>query len=321
MAEDKTAIAGEFEEVPCNVCGSRRFKVLFDHQYGGEMAGGVGYFVATTDDFQDYGRIVKCSDCGLAYTNPRPTQAVLAKGYSDYKDEEYLLESSSRSINAHLSLNTIKRFADKGKLLEIGSSVGYFLNAARLDFDAVGFEPSEWACRIASERFKLEIHNSPFDAARLQPESFDVVAMLDVAEHLTDPKAALKEIAGVLKPGGLLYLVTPDFSGLTAKILRSYWWGLRPSHIYYFTPETLGVILEELGFEIVLKKSFGRMFSLGYWLSRLKNYPAFVRLPVEKFIGAMNMKDKLVYIDTRDTMEICARKKKTGSGPAAGSRK
>ena len=301
----------KLDDLPCNSCGSDDFKVIFNRPYNAELSNNISVFVATTDEFNNYGRIVKCKNCGLVYTNPRPPKPLLEEGYSTGKDETYLLESSSRSINAHLSLNTIKRFVRGGKLLELGSSVGYFLNAARLDFDIAGFEPSKWACDIAKERFKLEIFNSPFKTENLTPETFDVISMVDVIEHLTDPKDTLKKVSELIKPGGLLYIVTPDISGLTAKILRKYWWGLRPSHIYYFTPKTLNKMLKELGFKVVLKKSYGRIFALNYWASRLKNYPSFLRVPIEKTIDIFGIKDKLVYLDTRDTMEICAIKEKT----------
>ncbi|MBU2530377.1 MAG: class I SAM-dependent methyltransferase, partial [Elusimicrobia bacterium] len=308
MEENKTNMEkdSELDNLPCNLCGADNFKIIFNRPYNAEISNDLSIFVATTDEFNNYGRVVKCKNCGLVYTNPRPPKPLLEEGYTTGKDECYLSESSSRSINAHLSLNTIKRFVGGGKLLEIGSSVGYFLNAARLDFDITGFEPSKWACDIAKKRFKLDIFNSPFKTEYLPSENFDVISMVDVIEHLTDPKDTLKKMSGIIKPGGLLYIVTPDINGLTAKILRSYWWGLRPSHICYFTPKTLGKMLKELGFKVVLKKSYGRIFSLNYWASRLKNYPAFLRLPIEKLIDVFDLKDKLVYLDTRDTMEICA---------------
>ena len=296
----------QFESAACDLCSSERRKEVYLSPYSKDMAQDISLYTATTDRFSGYGRIVKCLDCGLVYTNPRPAPATLEKSYTAYRDEDYLEESSCRSINAHLCLNTIKHFAPRGRLLEIGSSVGYFLNAARLDFDARGIEPSAWACEIARGKFRLEISNCGFAGFESPAEYFDAVVMLDVIEHASSPKFFVKKAAGMLKRGGLLYLITPDIGGLAAKILGGCWWGLRPSHIHYFSRATMRRLLEECGFEIKLCKSYGRIFSYSYWHGRLKNYPAFVTAPISKTISLLGIGDKPLYIDTRDTMEICA---------------
>lgn len=294
--------------MPCNVCGSSRSRLLYHRPYRAE--GAAADFAATTDEFNAYGRVVRCLDCGFAYTNPRPNAAALVSGYVHCADEDYALESSSRSINAHFSLSTIKRFVKKGKLLEIGSAAGYFLNAARADFEVVGLEPSQFACREARERFRLDCHPETLEqSTRFAPGSFDVVAMIDVIEHLSDPASAVRRAAELLRPGGLLYLVTPDISSLSAKLLRSYWWGLRPAHIYYFDEGTLKTLLEKAGLETKLVKSFGRIFTLGYWASRLRNYPRPIHGLVSWAIERLDVADKFTYLDTRDSIELCAVKR------------
>ncbi|MEK7858373.1 MAG: class I SAM-dependent methyltransferase [Elusimicrobiota bacterium] len=297
------------EEVPCNLCGSRRARPLYERPYRLGGLSECAAFVATTDEFSDYGRVVRCLDCGLAYTNPRPTPAELLRGYASCVDEAYLAEGSSRSINAHLSLSTIKRFAAKGRLLEVGSSSGYFLNAARVDFDVAGLEPSEWACRLARERYKLDVHAESLESTtRFADGSFDVVALIDVIEHLSDPQAALHKAARLLKPGGLLYMVTPDIDSLSSWLLRGHWWGLRPAHIYYFDRRTLGAMVEKAGLKTTLAKSFGRIFTYGYWASRLRHYPAPVHAAVQRVIQTFDIADKFLYLNTRDSVELCARK-------------
>lgn len=295
-----------FEEVPCNLCGSNRKAVVYERPY---TVTDPAAFAATTDEFTAYGRIVRCQDCGLTFTSPRPTAASLALGYAESSDEAYLAESSSRSINAHISLNVLKEFAPSGKLLEVGASVGYFLNAARSDFEVSGLELSAWAREHAKKRFGLELSPEPLENAPYPPASFDVVAMIDVIEHLTDPKGAVRAAARLLKPGGLLYIVTPDIGSLSAGFLGSYWWGLRPAHIYYFDEERLRGLLEGEGFEIVLSKSFGRIFSYGYWASRLRHYPKWFYGAVRGVISSLGLERKLLYLDTRDSIEICARKR------------
>jgi 2-polyprenyl-3-methyl-5-hydroxy-6-metoxy-1,4-benzoquinol methylase len=86
-----------------------------------------------------------------------------------------------------------------------------------------GLEPSQWACAQARERFRLDCYPETLEqSTRFAPASFDVVAMIDVIEHLSDPAAAIRRAAELLRPGGVLYLVTPDIDSLSAKVLRSY---------------------------------------------------------------------------------------------------
>jgi len=304
-----TGLPPELEDVSCNLCGERDGRVLFDRPYQLGSMSEAGTFAATTDEFLSYGRVVSCRSCRLAYTDPRPTREALLRGYGECVDESYVEQGTARSINGHLSLNTLKRFAKEGRLLEVGASTGYFLNAARVDFDVVGLEPSAWAARIARERFKLDVREAAFEPGKLEAASFDCVAMIDVIEHVVDPLETLREAARVLKPGGLLYLVTPDIGSLSARLLGASWWGLRPAHIYYFDRRTMTAMLEKAGFEVALVKSFGRIFSWGYWASRMRNYPAPVYRSILTLISGLDIEDKLLYLDTRDSMEVCARRR------------
>jgi len=299
----------QLQTVPCSLCGSRDHVPLFERPYAEETLLDCATFAASTDEFSAYGRIVRCKACGLVFVNPRPTHERLLAGYSACVDASYLEESSSRSINAHLSLRTIAKHARAGRLLDVGCATGYFLNAARVDFEVVGLEPCEWACRICRDRFKLEAYPETLQADRFAPESFDVVTLIDVLEHLADPKAAVLRAARLLKPGGLLYIVTPDIESLSAKLLRGYWWGLRPAHMHYFSPATLECLLAEASARIVRRKSFGRIFSYGYWCSRLKNYPSWTHSLVRPAITLLGIEDKLLYLDTRDSIEVCALKR------------
>jgi 2-polyprenyl-3-methyl-5-hydroxy-6-metoxy-1,4-benzoquinol methylase len=294
-------------EVSCNLCGSRRSKVRFSRPYADQSL--TQDFIASTDVYANYGRIVRCLDCGLVYTNPRPSAADLLAGYGSCIDDTYLMESSSRSINAHFSLNTIKSYIQSGRLLEVGSSTGYFLNAARVDFEVSGLEPSRWACQLAKDKFKLDVYPEDIEGIqRFGSGHFDVIAMIDVLEHLADPKRAIELIREALKPGGLLYFVTPDIGSLSAGMLRSRWWGLRPAHIHYFNSKTLRRLLETNGFRIQSSSSFGRIFSYGYWASRLRNYPALIYLGLTKAIRLFGVEKKFLYLNTRDSIEVCARK-------------
>jgi 2-polyprenyl-3-methyl-5-hydroxy-6-metoxy-1,4-benzoquinol methylase len=252
--------------------------------------------------------VLECLRCGLVFTHPRPGPEALLREYRETQDEDYFLESDSRCMNAYLCLAFIRRFAPSGRLLDVGCSTGFFLNAARVSYDVAGVEPSEWGRRYAAERLRLPPVAATFEEARFPDQTFDVATLIDVIEHLSDPSSSLLEVRRVLKPGGVAYIVTPDIESLSARLLRGKWWGLRPAHIYYFSRSTLQRMLEKHGFEILDSRSYGRIFTWGYWLSRLSNYPRPVYQLAEGIIRRLGIEDKFLYLDTRDSMQVVARK-------------
>ncbi len=298
-----------FDDVPCNLCGSREASVVFQRPYP-RLETLKDDARMTTDVFGNYGRIVRCRGCGLVYTNPRPMSETICDSYAEMEDEDYCREQECRSINAHIAMRLIKRHAKGGKLLDIGCSTGFLLNAARLDFEPHGVEPSAWAAAHSVRRLGLNnVTHGFFRDGLFPPASFDVVTMCDVIEHLGDPKGDLTSIHKALKPGGILYLVTPNIRSLSARLLGGYWWGLRPAHIFYFSDETMRRMLDECGFDVVESRSFGRIFTLDYWLGRLRNYPRLISWLIDRGIAVLGVRDKIFYINTRDSMEIVARKR------------
>jgi 2-polyprenyl-3-methyl-5-hydroxy-6-metoxy-1,4-benzoquinol methylase len=296
------------ELVPCNLCGRDDFSVLFNSPLRVSEQDAAD-FMASTDRFDRYGQIVRCRGCGLVYANPRPVRQRLQEGYARAEDVDYAREASSRSINAHISLHTIKKYVERGRILDVGCSTGYFLNAARLSFEPYGVEPSRWASRFAREVLSIDVRQGSLEDADFPESWFDVVTMNDVIEHLADPRSCLEKARKLLRVQGLLYVVTPNIASLSSRLLRGRWWGLRPAHLYYFSPRTLEAMLSAVGFETVFKKSFGRIFTYGYWASRLSNYPRPVSATAKTIVRKLKVQDKFLYLDTRDTIELCAIRK------------
>jgi 2-polyprenyl-3-methyl-5-hydroxy-6-metoxy-1,4-benzoquinol methylase len=300
-----TTTPPQLELVPCNLCGRDDFSVRFNSPLK-VSAQDAADFMASTDRFDRYGQIVRCKSCGLVYANPRPVGSLLSDGYARTEDHGYASERSSRSINAHLSLHTIQRFVERGRLLDVGCATGYFLNAARLSFEPYGIEPSRWAAQYARDKLRLDVRQGALEESDFPEGNFDVITLNDVIEHLADPQRCLTQLHRLLRPGGLLYIVTPNIDSLSARLLRGHWWGLRPAHLYYFSARTLADMLTKVGFEPVFKKSYGRIFTYSYWASRLRNYPRPVSATVNLFVRWLKIEDKVLYLDTRDTVEMCA---------------
>lgn len=205
--------------------------------------------------------LVQCRRCGLIYQNPRPTLGEMAQHYlPEY--ELYAPQSTQTPISSGLRLaydygmrkraGFVTRHRRGGRLLDIGCATGLFLHTMRNSgaWDVEGVEINPEATRAARAQFHLDVRTGTLEQAGFASQAFDVVTMWDVFEHVHDPAQTLEEIQRILKPQGLLVLRVPNGSSWDARLFGQYWAGLEPPrHLYVFTPQTLGAILERHRFQ------------------------------------------------------------------------
>lgn len=233
----------EREPVPCPLCEREPVGFATDPQ---------GFHLA------------RCPGCGLEFQSPRPpfrllAERVYAREYDDLADAAAQLTPDKRAHFAH-QLNRIERFLGRrGSLLDVGCGAGAFLRAAgergwtlagtdiRLSAGARTSGARLWQGRLA----EIDFGNARFSAIRFH----------HVLEHTENPLAELKRVRGLLETAGVLYLSVPNLAGLSSRLKR--WqsrWGLKAHrwrhyaalhHLWYFTPVTLGRLLERAGFQVL----------------------------------------------------------------------
>jgi 2-polyprenyl-3-methyl-5-hydroxy-6-metoxy-1,4-benzoquinol methylase len=128
-----------------------------------------------------------------------------------------------------------------------------WISAHDLGLEAKGIDIDGAAIAIANENFS---GRGTFEAIWLydlaaRGDTFDMVYMSEVIEHVNDPERFIAAIAAVLKPGGLLYLTAPD--GGHPLVPRKFEnWGMvtPPNHLTYFTREGMRQLLGRHGLEI-----------------------------------------------------------------------
>ena len=218
--------------------------------------------------FTEHGAIgiQRCRECSLIFTSPRIRQpeAVYWGDYESYLAEARLIlagrASHHRDSNYTEELELIERNRpDKGRILDVGCNMGMLLRLARdRGWDTVGVEPSPSLHRIATEQLGLEVHNCFLDEL---PDSlhgaFDVVALSDVFEHVTEPGDFLRTAGRYVKPGGLLYIKVPNarWSVLKQRLAQMTRRGSMPTiwdsyeHVVHYTERTLKAMLEHGGFD------------------------------------------------------------------------
>jgi len=140
----------------------------------------------------------------------------------------------------------------RGNLLDVGCGNGEIAAYVRnMGWEVTGVEPDPIAAGLAREKFGLKVYEGTVEEAQLQKESFDVITMHHVIEHLPDSHRTLEECHRVLKPGGRLVIITPNIESLASRIFGSAWlWLDPPRHFNLFSRRTLSIGVEQTGFQV-----------------------------------------------------------------------
>lgn len=180
-------------------------------------------------------RFSKCSPCGLVYKSEE--EPGLAKrydaGYFVHGGAQYLKRWAHRVAKCRRQLLMCLEFAPHAQTtLDVGCSAGYVLAASKsLGLHPTGIDYASYAAALGRERgfstAAASLTELPF-----RDGSFDIVTAKHTLEHVRTPKQALREVARVLRPGGVALMVVPD---------SGYWHlNVAPRDGRYFHPERLG---------------------------------------------------------------------------------
>jgi SAM-dependent methyltransferase len=243
----------------CNVCGCDLAKPLWvatDRLHG----------------FEGQFQYVCCLDCGLIYMNPQVTPESISQFYpDDYAPHQagHTGEKESRTkwVLPKVILDSLN---PDSRVLDVGCGNGDFLNKLRqfCHCQVYGLDFSQNAVNSAQKQFGIEVFHGDFLAAPYKPAIFDLVTLWSCIEHLHNPTAAIQKAFSLCKPGGWLFIKTPNHKSLAAKCFRDKWYHLDcPRHLFIFSPSTMKMLLKNCGFE---KVKIGYELSSKGWLGSLQ---------------------------------------------------
>jgi len=204
-----------------------------------------------------------CIDCGMMYVlNPlsdeRVDQLYLE---SDYNDGWLaVLQSDTQKkfdrIKYEEGLILIEKYS-RGKLLDVGSSIGFFLEIAKArGWDTVGIELNTQAVEIA-RKAGIKVYDKKLDSSLFVNEKFDAVSLWDTIEHVVDSREIFENIHRILKTNGVLLIETPNANSLAARILHDKCATFAGhAHVSLFSSETLTKYIESFGFEKISLDTF-----------------------------------------------------------------
>ena len=204
--------------------------------------------------------VYQCNSCKFIFMNPPLTKkselALYDEGYYTgkanytYYDERDVEHFSQYVWNARLK--TIRKYVQSGNLLDVGCSFGGFLQSASRYFTVYGIEPSEYSGKYAQQRFGNDvIHVGTLFDHPFKEDTFSVITMIEVLEHIRNPREALNECYRLCKDKGLLVIQTANMAGLQAKLQKQKYGYFLPGHFSYFTKKNLTETLTQIGFRHV----------------------------------------------------------------------
>lgn len=210
--------------------------------------------------------VVKCINCGHAFTNPRPADAALGLFY---ESEDYISHTNSskglfnrlykavRSVALKQKrLLVEKHLPHKGTILDIGCGTGEFLlQMKNAGWNASGVEESPLARRQAITNYNLDVvaGKAIFEKTG---NSCDAITLWHVLEHLTDLNAYFALFNRLLKTSGILVVAVPNHESFDAAYYKDAWaaWDV-PIHISHFSKNSMVQWADKFGFQCVQIKN------------------------------------------------------------------
>lgn len=200
--------------------------------------------------------LVKCRICRLVFSRRVPSQDELDQVYSSYPRQADLSPITARRYQD--LLRSFEAFKLSGRLLDVGAGSGHFCQAAlEQGWQAYATEYDEVA--VASCRSKgVSTALGPLRPENYQPHSFDLIHWAEVIEHILNPREELQNFLKLLRPGGVVYVTTPNLNALVHRLLGPRWNNFAyPEHLAYYTPATLTDLFRRAGFKKLWLRTSG----------------------------------------------------------------
>ena len=240
--------------------------------------------------------VVCCTGCETSFLDPLPQLDEIKAIYSADYYKAWGMEAGETSEVASIKkltfakrIRDIRRYVRTGKILDVGTASGFFLEVARdAGFEPFGIELSEYSGAIAARKFGGDhIHIGTLETAPFPPGTFDAVAMSDLLEHVTDPIGVLRLANTLLKPGGFLLIMTPNTHSLSRRVMGKNWTHYKVEHLYYSNPASIDVMARNSGFRLVSCKPAEKVMNLAYLQSQLCVYRHWVLTPAVRLLYAL----------------------------------
>ena len=230
---------------------------------------------------KDY--LVKCGNCGFVFCLRIPTMGELNETYSKYGRNDYLSPITIMRYNE--LLDKMEPLRKNNRLIDVGCGIGYFLDVAKQrGWEVYGTEYTDNAIEICTKK-GIKMQQGALDSKNYEPGYFDVVTSFEVMEHINNPNIEVEHFNKILRPGGLLYITTPNFNGFSRHIAKADWNIVNyPEHLSYYTPKTIKWLMNLHGFKTK------KILTTGVSITRIKTS---LKISDQKYISPTSDDEKI----------------------------
>lgn len=206
--------------------------------------------------------VYRCKRCGMIFRYPFPTYEEIVGFYDEgyysgknqysYADERKVRGSEivwEKRIKKLVEIYEKENSKKPSSILDIGCAFGGLLEVARDKFGLkpFGVEVSEYSSKYARER-GIEVFRGNVEDIDLGEEKFDIITMIEVIEHLMEPKKVIEKVYGANTRGGLFLVQTANIEGGQSKFWGDRYHYYLPGHLHYFSNRTLRELLLSVGY-------------------------------------------------------------------------
>jgi 2-polyprenyl-3-methyl-5-hydroxy-6-metoxy-1,4-benzoquinol methylase len=214
----------------------------------------------------------ECCKCGTVYTNPRPSLALLHEFYAASQNYDFwnahIFPATEAARRERIFRPRATRVAADcrrfglagGVLLEVGAAFGTFCEEVRAlgTFDRIiALEPTPGLAATCRQR-GFEVRECFVEQVE-DTALADVVAAFEVIEHLFAPEDFIRSCQRLLRPGGMLVLTCPNVRGFDVATLRTLSGTFQHTHLNYFHPESLALLVERCGLAVLDVQTPGQL--------------------------------------------------------------
>jgi len=278
----------------CRICGRAKSDPLFDLS---------GY------------SLWRCPNCDFVYVGNRPDPGELAGIYErlPLRHEKFRSALAAQWENSR-RLRLVRRYLGKdASVLDAGCATGDFVAQAKSFFRMSATDVATSAVEIAKARNPEcadRIWAGPLEKLTVNTQ-FDAVCLWDVIEHIWDPLPVCQELMDRLRPGGFLFISTPDAGSLIARLLGSRWaFMIPPEHLSLFARRTFRILFNgAMPAEIIYQRSLGKWTNLAFILYKLERMLGLRIQTALDWIARSRLGRIMLYIPTADIQYLVVRKR------------
>jgi SAM-dependent methyltransferase len=299
-------VFNRLETRDCPVCGAGadRAALFLEASFDPARLTTASFASRKVPEFMSY-RLLRCAGCETVYASAAPPAEALAHSYShaDYDSGEEAALAADTYIAALAP--AIAALPRRGRALEIGTGTGVLLERlleAGFD-DVVGIEPSSAAIAAAAPSVRGLIREGVFAEADFEPASYDLICCFQTLEHVPDPRALARSCARLLRPGGMLALVTHDYAAPLNRLLGRRSPIIDIEHLQLFCRPSLDRLLHDAGVRPREIRALVNRYPLRYWL-RLTPLPKGLKRVVGGLLGVTGLDRVLFGINVGNLLAI-----------------